>query len=98
MAELRGLMSKHDFEKLIHAFISCRVDYCSGLFTCFSKIIIKKLQLVQNAAVRALKKTKRADYLTPVLKFLHRLPLSHRIDFKALLLFHYDSTVDSTLS
>ena len=33
IAKLRGFMSKDDLEKLIHAFISSRVDYCNGLFT-----------------------------------------------------------------
>ena len=32
IAKLRGLMSKHDLEKLIHAFMSSRVDYCNGLY------------------------------------------------------------------
>ena len=36
-AKLRGLMSKHDLEKLIHAFISSRADYCNGLFTGLAK-------------------------------------------------------------
>ena len=33
IAKCRGLMSKHDLEKLIHAFISSRVGYCNGLVT-----------------------------------------------------------------
>src|SRR4029434_2358198 len=33
IAKLRGFISKDDLEKLIHAFISSRVDYCNELFT-----------------------------------------------------------------
>src|SRR4029434_3891785 len=35
-----------------------------------------------------LQKTKRTDHITPIVKSLHWLPVSHRIDFKALLLVY----------
>ncbi|KAL2086092.1 hypothetical protein ACEWY4_017151 [Coilia grayii] len=79
-------MSKQDLEKLVHAFISSSVDYCNGLFTGLPKKTIKQLQLIQNAAARVLTRTKRSDHITPVLRSLHCLPVSYRIDFKALLL------------
>ena len=79
-------MSKDDLEKLIHAFISSRVDYCNGLFTGLPKKNLKQLQMIQNAAATVLTKTKRTDHITHILKYLHWLPVSYRIDFKALLL------------
>ena len=55
-------MSKHDLEKLIHAFICSRVDYCNGLFTGLPKKTIKQLQLVQSAAAKVLiKKTLKLE-------------------------------------
>ena len=42
--------------------------------------------MIQNAAARILTKTKRTEHITPILKSLHWLPVSYRIDFKALLL------------
>ncbi|KAL2093106.1 hypothetical protein ACEWY4_010418 [Coilia grayii] len=86
IAKLRGLTSKQDLEKLVHAFISSRVDYCNGLFTGLPKKTIKQLQLIQNAAARVLTRTKRSDHITPILRSLHWLPVSYRIDFKELLL------------
>ncbi len=83
MAKLRGLMSKHDLEKLIHAFISSRVDYCNGLLTGPPKKTIKQLQVVQNAAARVLTKSKRSDHITR--QSLHWFPVNNSIDFKALL-------------
>ena len=52
IAKLRCPMSKHDLEKLIHAFISSKVDYCNGLFTGRLKNTILQLLFVQNAATR----------------------------------------------
>ncbi len=45
-----------------------------------------RLQLIQNAAVRLLTRTKRTEHITPLLAVPHWLPLNFRIDFKILLL------------
>ena len=82
--KLRGYMSKEYLEKIIHAFITSRIDYCNVLFTGLPKNCIKPLQMIQNSAARVLTKTKRRDHITPILKSLHWLPISYRIDFKAL--------------
>ena len=86
VARLRGLMSTEDLQKLVHAFITSKLDYCNGLLTGLPKQTLRKLQLVQNAAARVLTKTKRFDHITPILKSLHWLPVGQRIDFKIMLL------------
>ena len=85
-SKLKKCFSYVDQEKLIHAFITSRVDYCNGLFTGLPQKNIKHLQIIQNAAARLLTQTKKRDHITPVLRFLHWLPVSFRIDFKVLLL------------
>ena len=57
-------MSKHDLEKLIHAFICSRVDHCNGLFTGLPKKA-KQLHLVKNAAARVL--TEIIDHIITIL-------------------------------
>ena len=47
-----SLGSPKDQEKIIHGFISSRVDYCDGLLTALPKKTIKQLQFSQNAAAR----------------------------------------------
>lgn len=81
-------MSKADLEKFIHAFIFSSVDYCDGFLTGLLKKTIKKLQLIQNAAARVLTGTKRSDHITPILKSLHRLPVSHRLEYKGMQLVY----------
>ena len=74
--KLRGYMSKEYLEKIIHAFITSRIDYCNVLFTGLPKNGIKPLQMIQNSAARVLTKTKRRVQITPILKSLHWLPIS----------------------
>ena len=60
-------MSKHDLEKVLHASIPSRVGDCNGLFTGLPEKTLKLFLLVQNAAARALMKTKE---VTTLLKYL----------------------------
>ncbi len=52
IARIRCFVSSQDLEKLVHAFITSRVDYCNGLLTGLPKKTIRQLQLIQNAAAR----------------------------------------------
>lgn len=88
ISRIKGLMSQQDLEKLVHAFIFSRLDYCNSVFTGLPKKSIRQLQLIQNAAARVLTKTKKVDHITPVLRSLHWLPVCQRIDFKILLLVY----------
>ena len=47
-----------------------------------------RLQLIQNAAAGVLTRTKRSEHITPALKSLLWLPVSHRIDVKSLLMVY----------
>ncbi len=88
IARIRCFVSSHDLEKLVHAFITSRVDYCNGLLTGLPKKSIRQLQLIQNAAARILTRTRKSEHITPVLRSLHWLPVTFRIDFKVLLLVY----------
>ena len=86
IAKVRPFINQNDAEKLIHAFISSRLDYCNSLFAGLPKKTTERLQLIQNSAARLLTKTKRREHISPVLASLHWLPVTFRIDFKVLLL------------
>ncbi|KAF7694858.1 hypothetical protein HF521_006581, partial [Silurus meridionalis] len=83
---LRNMLSISDAEKLVHAFMTSRIDYCNALLGGFPALLINKLQLVQNAAARVLTRSRKYDHITPILSSLHWLPVKFRIDFKLLLL------------
>ncbi|MCJ8747469.1 hypothetical protein PDJAM_G00153810, partial [Pangasius djambal] len=84
--KIRNILSLSDAEKLVHAFITSRLDYCNALLSGCSSKCINKLQIVQNAAARVLTRTRKYEHITPVLSTLHWLPVRLRIDFKILLL------------
>ncbi len=85
---IRSLVSRQDLEKLVHACITSRVDYCNGLLTGLLKKTIRQLKLIQNTAARILTRTRKSEHITPVLRSLHWLPVTFRIDFKVILLVY----------
>ncbi|KAI5626686.1 hypothetical protein C0J50_13975, partial [Silurus asotus] len=86
ISKLRNMLSISDAEKLVHAFMTSRIDYCNALLGGCPASLINKLQLVQNAAARVLTKSRKYDHITPILSSLHWLPVKFRIDYKLLLL------------
>ncbi len=80
IARIKRFLSKQDTEKLVHAFIFSRQDYCNGVCTGLNKRSIRQLQLVQIATARVLTNTKKVEHIMLVLKSLHFLPVRQRID------------------
>ena len=88
ISKLRPTLTLPDAEKLVHAFISSRLDYCNGLFFGIPGKNVQRLQYIQNSAARVLMKVRKHDHITPILQTLHWLPISSRINYKILLLTH----------
>ena len=86
VARLRPFLSFSAAETLIHAFVTSRLDYCNSVLFGSTSKVLNKLQLIQNSAARLLTRTCSHDHITPVLRNLHWLPISHRIQYKLLLL------------
>ncbi|KAI5624228.1 hypothetical protein C0J50_16198, partial [Silurus asotus] len=86
ISKLRNMLSISNAEKLIHAFMTSRIDYCNALLGGCPASLINKLQLVQNAAARVLTRSRKYDHITPILSSLHWLPVKFQIDYKLLLL------------
>ncbi len=85
ISRLKSFLSFNDLEKVIHAFITSRLDYCNSLYLGLPQSSTARLQMVQNAAARLLTRAKKTDRVTPILASLHWLPVHFRIQLKILL-------------
>ncbi len=80
------MLSVSDAEKLVHACMTSRLDYCNALLGGCLAYSINKLPIVQNAAARVLTRSRKYDHFTPILQCLHWLPMKFSIGYKILLL------------
>ncbi len=63
---LPSMLSVSDAEKLVHAFMTYRLDYCNVLLGGCSASSINKLQIVQNPVARVLTRSRKYDHITPI--------------------------------
>ncbi len=80
ISKLKSILSFEDTEKVVHAFVSSRLDYCKVLY-----LGLNQHSLVQNSAARLLIGTRGGEHITPVLIKLHWLSVRYRIHYKVLL-------------
>ena len=82
IARIRPYLNRNTTEKVIHAFVSSRLDYCNSLLYGMPSVLISKLQRVQNVAARIVTGTRKYSHITPVLHELHWLPVQYRVEYK----------------
>ena len=85
IARIRPYLTLPDAERLIHALVTFRIDYCNALFGLPAKSI-KRLQYIQNSAARVLTHTSPRQHITGMLYSLHWLSVQSCIAFKTLTL------------
>ncbi|PIK44444.1 hypothetical protein BSL78_18721 [Apostichopus japonicus] len=85
IGRIRRLLNRTLTERLVHAFITSRLDYCNALLNGLSKTALHPLQTIQNAAARMITRSRRHEHITPILYDLHWLPIHQRITFKILI-------------
>ncbi len=86
IVKLRNMLSVSDAEKLVHAFMTSRLDYCNALLGGCPASSINKLQIVQNNVARVLTGSRNYDHITQILQSLHWLPIKFFISYTISLL------------
>ena len=71
---------------IMHAFITSQIDHCNSLMNGLPDNVIRKLQRVQNTAVRLVFNLRKYDSIIPELVTLHWLPVKYRIELKTPLI------------
>ena len=82
LKHIRSSLSEDVAKTIACAFVSSRLDYSNSVLFGISKSNISRLQRVQNSLARVVTRSRRNDRITPILKRLHWLPISYRIQFK----------------
>ena len=73
---VRRSITNDAVKTLIHALISCRLDYCNSVMFEASASNIRKMQAVLNASARLITGFECFDHITPALRDeLHWLPV-----------------------
>ena len=85
IGKIRSLLDQSCTEKLVHAFITSKIDYCNSLFIGLPEYELEKIQSVQNSAARLVSRSRKYDHLSPIYFNLHWLRVNQRIDFKVIL-------------
>ena len=86
IGQIRQYLDDDTAEKLIHAYVSSKLDFMNGLIYGLPNILLDKLKRVQYAAARIARRVPKHTHMTPVLRDLHWLPVACRIEYKLLLI------------
>ena len=87
--KIRDYLTVDQTKSVIHAYVTSKLDGNNALLAGpveSRKGLKEKLQLVQNAAAKVIKKADKRGHVTQFLRELHWLPIRKRIIFKLLLL------------
>ena len=88
ISQMRSYLDRESTEAIIHAFVTTNLDYCNAILYGLPKVLLNRLQLVQNRAARIVTFTKKYERTTPSLIVLHWLPVEYRFIYKILLLVY----------
>jgi exonuclease III len=86
ICKIRFLLSKDQLKVIVNSLVVSCLDYCNGLFYGITEKLLYQLQLVQNAAAKAITGKYKHDHLENDLKDLHWLDVRKRVIFKLGLL------------
>ena len=71
IAQLRLYLDVGVLTTLVHTLVVSRLDYCNALYVGLPLRLVRKLQMVQNAATRLLSRVRKHQHISPTLAALH---------------------------
>mgnify|MGYP003487581444 FL=1 len=86
LRHIRNCVDLETAKDIASSIVGSRIDYCNSLLYGISNANQHKLQLLQNTLARVVTRTRKYDHITPVLRNLHWLPITARINYKIAVL------------
>ena len=86
IGRIRIFLSFEDRKSIVQAIVMSRIAHCNSLLYGVAATNLRKLQLVQNAAVRLVCSLPRHEHVTWTFIRLHWLPIKFKINFKNAML------------
>ena len=86
ICKIRFLLTRSQLKTIVNSLVVSCLDYCNGLYFGIAERLINQLQLIQNAAAKAITKKYKYDHIGEDLKELHWLQIKRRVIFKIALL------------
>ena len=80
ISSIHHLLSIDATKTLLSAFVLPQLDYCNSLFYGSPMYMLERLQKVQNSAARLILQCRKQNHISPLLMFLHWLPINARIE------------------
>ena len=71
IGQIRHYLDQNSTTRLIHAFVTTKLDACNSLIFGLQDSDISKLQRVQNTAARLVLRASSWDHITPLLESVH---------------------------
>ena len=65
IGKIRSYLDRESTEAIIHAFVTTNLDYWNAILYGLPKVLLNRLQLVQNRAARIVTFTKKYEHITP---------------------------------
>lgn len=86
VGKIRHLLTESATVSAVRTLVLSRMDYCNGLLSGATNVLLRKLQLVQNSAARLVMRKSKREHITPLLFDLHWLPVRARVEYKVALM------------
>ena len=86
LGQIRSVIDTETCKSAVNSLITSRLDYCNSLLAGISSTQLARLQRLQNRSARLITLTRSREHITPILFYLHWLPVKLRVDFKILVL------------
>lgn len=80
-----NLFSPNPMQRPFHAFVTFIIDCLIDLLLCRCSLYKEHIEISQNS-IRMLTITRKLVYITPIVRYLHLVPVNFKVDFRLLLL------------